>query len=269
MATIKTPKKAIAPRKRPTARRKRPVALPIPTLQTRIIFILDESGSMSPRTQMVLDGVNEYINRLKAENRNNLDLYRLSIYKFDTRYRGIYEELPLAQVEPINLNHYNAAYGGSTALLDAVGRTLTMAGIGPNLKNLVIINTDGFENASHEFDKGRVAQLVREREESGMWTFVFLGAKIDAWAGAMSIGSRQQRNAITYDWSNHIGTYAAMATGTTQLSRDATATASSSFLQDYTSLDVDNLNKPNTVDTASPTVINIINQKGKTRKKKN
>jgi uncharacterized protein YegL len=265
MATSKTGKKPTTAHRKPV--RRKPAAhthSPIPTLQTRIIFILDESGSMAPRTQMVIDGVNEYINRLKAENRDNLEMFRLSIYKFDTRYRGIYEEMPLAQVEPININHYNATYGGSTALLDAVGRTLTVAGIGNDMKNLVIINTDGQENASHEFPKPRVAQLVREREESGMWTFVFLGAGIDAWAGLSGIGSYSQNNAITYDWAHHKGIYAAMATGTTRMS-NSSATATTAFAADYTDLKVDNLTQPD-----APTTIDlkVDPKKDKTRKQK-
>ena len=74
---------------------------------------------------------------------------------------------------------------GSTALLDAIGRTIqdNKAMNSPT----VVILTDGQENSSHKYTKAHIKDLVEQKTKDG-WTFVYLGANQDAFAEAGSMG---------------------------------------------------------------------------------
>jgi hypothetical protein len=64
--------------------------------------------------------------------------------------------------------------------------------------------TDGFENASTDYTAGSIAELVREYEARGNWTFVYLGAGHatirDAQRTAARLGYKQA-NAMRYEAS--------------------------------------------------------------------
>jgi Mg-chelatase subunit ChlD len=68
-----------------------------------------------------------------------------------------------------------------TPLYDAVGRgvgILDEALGGKPGKAVLVIMTDGLENASREFDHIRITDLVKKRQEAG-WLVVFLGEGLD------------------------------------------------------------------------------------------
>ncbi len=86
---------------------------------------------------------------------------------------------------------------GSTALLDAQGRTIVE--LGQELaalaeherpsKVIVVTITDGLENASKHFNLEQIGEMIREQRDKYNWDFVFLGANQDAikTAAAMNI----------------------------------------------------------------------------------
>jgi hypothetical protein len=47
--------------------------------------------------------------------------------------------------------------------------------------------TDGYENASHEYDRDKIYALIKEKEAQG-WTFAYLGADQDAWEIGQQMG---------------------------------------------------------------------------------
>jgi hypothetical protein len=53
--------------------------------------------------------------------------------------------------------------------------------------------TDGHENASQHYSNQQVQNLVKQQEEEHHWEFVFIGADIDAFASARSLGIRARR----------------------------------------------------------------------------
>ncbi len=90
---------------------------------------------------------------------------------------------------------------GTTALLDAVGNTLSQLKTLPDIdakgnKVLVVITTDGKENASKEWTYAKVKALISELQKKN-FEFVFLGANIDAAAAAQNIGIKKE-NAVKY-----------------------------------------------------------------------
>jgi len=85
-----------------------------------------------------------------------------------------------------------------TALLDAVGETLSaLRARKPKGNVVVVIVTDGYENASRKWSRHAVAQLVRECE-ADEWEIVFLGANIDSFAEARRMGIDLRKTA-NYD----------------------------------------------------------------------
>ncbi len=106
----------------------------------------------------------------------------------------VVDAVPIAEVVPLRYGAFEPR--GTTPLLDATGRLIGRAGARvadrvaaglPPEQVLVVTITDGEENASAEFTRARVVELVRAKEAEG-WSFVFLGAGLDAYAEAGGLG---------------------------------------------------------------------------------
>ncbi|MDF1789861.1 MAG: hypothetical protein P1U82_28640, partial [Verrucomicrobiales bacterium] len=96
---------------------------------------------------------------------------------------------------------------GSTALLDAIGRTIIELGkklaATPEEQRpgqvIVAIFTDGFENASREFDVHKINDLITQQRNDYNWQFLFLAANEDAIATAAQLGiDRRSSSAVPY-----------------------------------------------------------------------
>lgn len=102
--------------------------------------------------------------------------------QFDNHYETVFSDLSVDEAEALIVPR------GSTALLDAIGRGTVE--LGKKLKDmdessrpgkvLVVVVTDGHENASQEWDATRVKSLVTTQQDDYSWDYVFLGANIDA-----------------------------------------------------------------------------------------
>lgn len=161
-------------------------------MKTLVNFILDKSGSMETVKQSTINGFNEYIQELR---RKECD-YSFTLTLFDTSVQSIYTNAPLSEVRELSAETYKP--DGGTALYDAVCETVerverTMT---PDQKSLVIIMTDGEENASTKFKMDQVKFLIEHLQRTEKWSFVFLGANQDSWMKAKDFGIH------TYNTSN-------------------------------------------------------------------
>ncbi len=157
---------------------------------TEIIFILDRSGSMASLVDDTIGGYNAYIT---SQQKEPGEAY-LTTVLFDDKYALLHDHVNIQEVKPLTNKEYFPA--GCTALMDAIGRTINS--VGERLSNtpeeerpahvIFVITTDGYENSSHEFTKEQVKQMIRHQEEKYSWQFIFIGAGIDAYAEAESIG---------------------------------------------------------------------------------
>lgn len=156
-------------------------------MKTLICLILDRSGSMSGREADVIGGVNTFI----EEQKKLPDPASICFVRFDTggveRFRPLTE---LAACPPLTKDDYVPR--GGTPLLDAVGQTTVQLDEDwkterPDRATVVIV-TDGQENSSVEYTKEKVKALITSREASGKWAFIYLGANVDAFAEAGSMG---------------------------------------------------------------------------------
>jgi hypothetical protein len=156
------------------------------TGDTHVVMILDRSGSMSDRQADVIGGFNSFIETCRERGIERCDV---QYARFDEMIEASVFRLPLADVPPLTPLLY--APRGSTALLDAVGATVSPIATKADDRYVVIVFTDGYENASREWTKEKVSALIQEREALGNWTFAFFGAEIDAWGESRDMGFAQ------------------------------------------------------------------------------
>jgi hypothetical protein len=156
--------------------------------RTDITILLDRSGSMASVKQDVEGGFASFLDqqrRIPGE-------CSLSLTQFDS---GAVEEVYVA--EPIHHAPGLTLHPrGTTPLLDAVGRTIVSSGERlvalpePSRPDrvLFVIITDGHENASREFSKAQVRELIERQRQAYGWEFIYLGANVDAFAEAGRMG---------------------------------------------------------------------------------
>lgn len=185
----------------------------VPAATTAIEFILDETGSMMSVWDQTIAGFNEYVNSQKLQSGNCL----LSLTKFDSNgVNNVYTDSDIQTVQFLDRNSYRP--GCSTNLYDAVGFRVKaleqrIASFPENTSCLIVIMTDGFDNASVEYTSDNLKTLIGEKEKQG-WTFVFLGANQDAWAVGQTFGM-SKGNTMTYDAANISGAMGDLAAATT------------------------------------------------------
>lgn len=158
---------------------------------TRLEVLIDESGSMEGRKTGVIEGYNEFMDAMKAEDG---ELF-VSLTMFDSRsgpwVRRKFEDVPIADVTGLGMHDYSP-YGG-TPLNDALFETLESLGtrLGKDEQAIVVVMTDGEENQSraHRNPQGAldVKQVIKTREKDG-WVFIYLGAAHDVWAQSGGLG---------------------------------------------------------------------------------
>jgi hypothetical protein len=157
---------------------------------TEIAYILDRSGSMQAMVEPAIAGFNQFL-REQIEAPGNA---RLTLVLFDNEYLVPCDGLPIEEVVELDTTTYVPR--GSTALLDAIGRTINelgarLAAIPESARPgqvIIAIFTDGYENASRQFDLHKINDLITHQRENYNWQFLFLAANQDAIATAAQMG---------------------------------------------------------------------------------
>jgi hypothetical protein len=154
-----------------------------------IAFILDRSGSMNPLREPAVTAFNAFV-------KSQLDVpgdARLTLVQFDDAYEVPVAAQPLKNVPELTAATYVPR--GSTALLDAIGRTITETARRLTAlpdeekpgKVIMAIFTDGLENASREYNSKQISELIRVHRDTHGWEFLFLAANQDAIASAAAM----------------------------------------------------------------------------------
>ncbi len=164
---------------------------------TEIVFILDRSGSMAGLVEDTIGGFNGMIEKQRALEGEAL----VTTVLFNQDSVTLHDRVPLNEVQPLTSREYSA--GGMTALLDAVGETMEHIRIlhdyageaGRPEHTIFIITTDGLENSSHRYSVKQIKDMVSAARQERKWEFLFLGADIDAFGGAESLGIAPERAA--------------------------------------------------------------------------
>ncbi len=173
-------------------------------LDSIISVIIDESGSMGPCRADTIGGFNVFIKEQKAVKGKAT----LTLTKFNDSVSIPYADKDIKDVEDLTELAY--CPNGCTALFDAIGKTINAieAKLTPKTKKnkiLVVIMTDGAENASREYNSEAIKKLIEGKTAEGNWSFVFLGANQDAILSAKSLGVLHS-NSANYSTNNMKGT---------------------------------------------------------------
>jgi len=157
---------------------------------SRTVIVLDRSGSMGAIVNDTIGGVNQFIDKQKEKNPENI----LSIHQFDTEFHVSHQACKVTDIASLDDSNYVPR--GGTALNDAIGKTINE--LGNELKALpeserpdkviFLVVTDGEENSSREFSTEQIKGMVEHQKNKYDWEFVFLGADIDSFAVGGSIG---------------------------------------------------------------------------------
>jgi hypothetical protein len=167
--------------------------------KTDITIILDRSGSMSSVKDDTIGGFNNFLSeQQKVEGEASL-----SLVQFDDQYEVLYLDKDIQAAARLTEETFQPR--GMTALYDAVGRTVNATGQRlaalPETERpdrvLLVIMTDGFENASREFSGAQIGEMIRHQQDVYSWQFMFIGANQDAVLSAREIGI-QEGAALTY-----------------------------------------------------------------------
>lgn len=212
-----------------------------------IVVVIDESGSMHSVKGDTIGGFNTFINthkKLPGE-------ANLTLVKFDTGYKILYNGVNIKDVKPLNESTYTP--GGMTALLDAVGTTIDEVVKRREAtpedekaeKVIFMIITDGEENSSREYtDKKKIKEKVEHLKTTEDWEFVFLGADQDAWAAGGGMGVH---NSVNFRQSDMRGTMNKMSYYSSNVRMKSSKTSMDNFnlSDDEINKELDNLTSGN------------------------
>lgn len=203
-------------------------------MTTVVTFLLDRTGSMESIKRETIGAFNEYLNGLRANNTGpesgdiDFTLVQFDDISIDTIER---------HVSPIRANALTEdgfQPRGQTNLIDAAYETIMataeyvrqrQAQLQRELKVVVAIQTDGYENASKKHTWQDLSALVSRQKAVG-WQFIFMGAGIDAYGQSARMGFNRV-DTVSYGRDERSTRAAFSATGmnTANFARGASASA--------------------------------------------
>jgi uncharacterized protein YegL len=173
-------------------------------------FVVDQSGSMSGSEGPTIEGFNSQLKtlqQLKSEYPDNE--YIVSVTYFEDDVMDIVKFASIEQIQMLSRENYRP--GGLTALLDGIGKSIEAIRskynqeIKEDLASVVmVILTDGGENASRFYTRNRIADTIKELDVTGKWTFSFLGADLNALEASENLNIREE-NIISFSKENYDG----------------------------------------------------------------
>ena len=155
-----------------------------------LVFVIDESGSMSGTESDVIGGFKKVVDEQKEIKEGTCTV---SYFKFASNVEEVFIGKDVNEVEYLD-GKYNPA--GMTALFDGVGTAIDKIGNWLNSmkesekpeKTMVVIMTDGGENYSKEYSASKVKEMIKHQEDKYNWTFVYMGSDLTDASDANSLG---------------------------------------------------------------------------------
>lgn len=161
---------------------------------THITIILDRSGSMD----IIARDMEGQLNAFVEEQRALGGECTLTLLAFDNYVETVHNNVDIKRVPRIHLHPR-----GGTALNDATMQGIFSADRATAAKKIVVIVTDGEENASREYKAHQVRAAIEQR---GTWAFMFFGTE-KAFRQAADYGVSAQ-NVMSYQ-TNGLGVQSA------------------------------------------------------------
>jgi hypothetical protein len=171
-------------------------------------FVIDQSGSMAGMEELAIGGFNTQlrtIQTLQLEKPTETFLCSLTLFNGDVV--DVVRQAPVEKLIALSDGYFRPS--GSTALLDAIGKSIfsIKERFGNDIAEdkmsvVMVIITDGYENTSRMYTYHDIAQLIKSLDETGKWTFSFLGADFDAIHTSQMLNIRRE-NAMSYNKTSY------------------------------------------------------------------
>jgi hypothetical protein len=165
---------------------------------THYQIILDESGSMNDCYTSTMQGLLEQKNKIAELAIKYPDQeIRVSLTNFNDLVNPVFRHMNALDFH--HLQRINYRPSGCTALFDAIGTCIYALQKQKFEKEdtfVVIIITDGHENASHLFSHDKIKSMISELENTNKWTFTYLGATFDSIDIATDLNIKQQNSTM-------------------------------------------------------------------------
>ena len=133
--------------------------------------------------------------------------YAVSLTFFNEQVSPVIKNAKSSTLNPLTRMSYMPS--GSTALLDAIGKSIydIKSVYGPEIEQdlasvVLIIITDGQENASRFYTYHDIARMIKELDATERWTFSFLGADLDAIHTSRMLNIRNE-NVMSFSKENY------------------------------------------------------------------
>ncbi len=157
----------------------------------KIVFVIDESGSMQGSNADVIGGFNSFIYRHSNEPNAKVNV---SLYKFSHLITQVIANKPVNEVAP--LTHADYSPNGFTALYNAIGKAIAktdefVESLSENDRPttvMMVIITDGHENASQIYSTDALKSTIATHEKLLNWKFIYLGADFNNFDDANQLG---------------------------------------------------------------------------------
>jgi len=181
---------------------------------THIAAVLDRSGSMEVVIDETRSAYNQWLAETKKASQGQDVLFSCKI--FDDRIDYLHEGVQIRSARRLSKQDYFAR--GMTALNDAFGGEILRLKdlVGKKDRALILVMTDGLENASREITSIRLSDLIQKAEERPNWTIQYIGANQDAFAVGRAMGMRSSARITRHQ--NAEGTQSAFAAVTNSTS---------------------------------------------------
>ena len=182
-----------------------------------VVCIVDKSGSMINLVEDTIGGFNNFLKEQQAVPGKA----KLTLALFSDTYDPVYDRVPIKEAKELTKETYKPF--GFTALLYAITETINSVKSKQKKRTptIVTIITDGLENYSpnfgEEYSREQTKKLIERMQEDHGWQFHFLGANIDAFKEAGSLGiSSAFTNQYTPDSAGVRNAYGQTVSSTTK-----------------------------------------------------
>ena len=159
--------------------------------ETDFLVLLDASGSMGGCKEETISNFNEQVEAIKKAGRGQKATVSLCTFNTPGQEKTILWRRPVEDIEKLTDASYKP--GGTTAMYDCIvanvdrlakelGEPLkppARSTSKPNPSVLVIIISDGYENASIHASQSDVAERIQAMQATNRWTFTYMGSNQD------------------------------------------------------------------------------------------
>jgi len=137
----------------------------------KIVMVIDESGSMEGIKDKMLKSINDLISEQKQVKERPATF---TLVKFNNVINRVVKNKNLNDITLLKSTDYIPS--GTTALYDAIGDTIEWF---KNEKDvLMVIITDGMNNASKNYTKNQVTSMIEQKKRDNNWSYVYLSCDL-------------------------------------------------------------------------------------------